>query len=284
MLSQSSSRQRHPRASLSGRLNNSDLLQALTKSAIKYSVYRLLSRRSSSVKATSIPGQEPRSHSMPSKRHSNNHYPRSQTSHDRDPTHELISHLVRGAAALAARHLLKKRPKSPAKAEEHQRGRPRERKGTNIPPVIVTPPSPDEQDRGLRPHRRRRRHTLDEISRKELTTALDALSAELERMTANIRDLAGKRRPHRHRDGRCDVFEGLRYEVGRLEGRLEALRMGVNNVRNLGVGVEGRRRGDGGGGGRRGSWERLRPDGGAGGRKRVRVKEEEGRGRGRTRD
>jgi hypothetical protein len=63
--------------------------------------------------------------------------------------------------------------------------------------------------------------------------ALDALSAELGRTTGTIRRLAGRRRPHRHRDGRCDVYEGLRESAGRLEGELERVRAVGNNIRNL---------------------------------------------------
>jgi hypothetical protein len=232
---------------------------------------------------------------MPFKHRHSDAYSRTYASHDRDPTHELISHLVRGAAALAARHLLKKK-RTPAKetepVKEKHRSRPRDRNTPLIPPVIVTAPSPDQQDRGLRPHRRRRHHRLaDEASRAELVIALDCLSGELARTTSHIRYLAGNRRPHRHRDGRCDVFEGLSLEAGRLEGRLGDLRAGVNNVRNLGMGVEGRGarggedvREDGDRRGRRGSWERLKPEVGGGRERRVRIREEEGRGRQRTRE
>jgi hypothetical protein len=207
-----------------------------------------------------------------------------------DPTHELISHLLRGAAVLAVRHFISKRGKKKEKEREKDKAtaktpRPRDE--------FVGAPVPER-----RRHRRRDRyrpHRHEQGPRTELVVALDSLSAELARTSTQIRRLAGGRRPHRHRDGRCDVYEGLLSCAGRLEAGTERVRTEVNNIRNLGEGqlggLPGGRYGrevyEGEGEKRReGSWVRTRPvpEDGPGSNARTRPAQERTGSYVRTRD
>lgn len=226
--------------------------------------------------------------------------------------HELVGHLIKGAAALAARHWVKKRSeKKKEKAKEKSSRSARDEYTT----AAAAEPSRRHRDR----HRHRDQpNEYREVPRQksrqpELVVALDGLSAELARTTSQIRQLAGRRRPHRHRDGRCEVYEGLVSCASRLEAEAEGVRTGVNNIRNLGLssveglGTPSRRARSGRSSGRRewvfGGESEIRRDGrrerrrdGAGyttvsgwpeeskrGGRRVRISEEESRGRRRTR-
>lgn len=193
-----------------------------------------------------------------------------------DPTHELIAHLLRGAAALAARHWMKKRKDKHKPSSDRSKANPN---ANPSPPAHrnTSPANPSPtQSRRHRPHRHRpdshypcARPTTPPKS--ELVLALDSLSAELGRTTGRIRQLAAEGRPHRHRDGRCDVSDGLRECAARLEGEVGRVREAGNNIRNLSgvVGSEGRggerwergegmmrRKGDGVVGGTRAAGER----------------------------
>jgi len=342
MPSPSTSRTRRSRAPSpeSQQSASGDLLTKVATGVLAYSINHYLTRQLSSSRPKPSPSDKP-PEEMPSKRSSSRSDQSrafgfgSSSSRRDDPTHELISHLLRGAAALAARHWIKNRKKKKDKDQSNSKSKPR----TQVPrPNSTRAPSgrddfyagpvPDRPPRGHhrrhRPHRHRPNSRYPPVHyppvpRSELAVALDALSEELGRTTRTIRRLAGRRRPHRHRDGRCDVYEGLRESAGRLEGALDRVRAVGNNIRNLGevpiryTGGGGREVGGGLGEKREGSWVRRRsvPDGrsgtyvrtrpagnggvsevgsrevpreqGQGEERKVRVEREEDRGRKRTR-
>ncbi|KAB5513356.1 hypothetical protein GE09DRAFT_632451 [Coniochaeta sp. 2T2.1] len=279
MPSLSASRTRRSRAPSpeSPRSPAADLFGKVAKGVLEYSIHHYLTRQSSSTAKQS--SSSSKSKEMPSKRSSSDDKSTrafgfgSSNSNSRrdDPTHELISHLLRGAAALAARHFIKNRGKKKDKSKSKSKA-PRGRDD------FVGAPVPEKRPHRHRHRRRPHRHDRPTGPQPEIVVALDSLSAELARTTTNIRRMAGDRRPHRHRDGRCDVYEGLVSCASRLEASTERVRTGVNNIRNLGEGQLGGypRRGEGGrewygragpewqgnGGNaekREGSWVRTRP-------------------------
>ncbi|KAH8902896.1 hypothetical protein BR93DRAFT_221503 [Coniochaeta sp. PMI_546] len=216
----------------------SDLFTKVAKGVLEYSIHHYLTQQTSSTSAKASPTGK--SKEMPSKHTSGSDqstraafgFSSGSGSRRDDPTHELISHLLRGAAALAVRHFISKR----GKKKEKEKGKDKA-KAPRSRDEFVGAPVPERPRH--RHHHRRRPHRHVQGPRTEIVVALDSLSSELARTTTQIRRLAGGRRPHRHRDGRCDVYEGLVSCAGRLEAETERVRTGVNNIRNLGEGQLG---------------------------------------------
>ncbi|OIW22767.1 hypothetical protein CONLIGDRAFT_719623 [Coniochaeta ligniaria NRRL 30616] len=255
----------------------------VAKGILEYSIHHYLTRQASPTTkhaspADKTPREMPGSSDRSTRAFGFNPSSNSNSRRD-DPTHELISHLLRGAAALAARHFLSKRGKKKdqdnAKAKSKTKTKP---KATRPRDEFVGAPVPERRRHGHRHRHGRRPHRHQQQPKTELVVALDSLSAELARTSARIRALAGGRRPHRHRDGRCDVYEGLVGCAGRLEGEVERVRTGVNNIRNLEEGQLGRREVYGRGENRgEGSWVRTGPVPAARAGSYVRMRPGEGR-------
>lgn len=255
----------------------SDLFAKVAQGVLEYSIHHYLTRQTSSsaggIKSSPPPPDQSAKEMPPSKRRSSgSDETGARGSRRDDPTHELISHLLRGAAALAVRHFLSKRGKKKEKDKNKEKGK---AKVASHRDEFVGAPVPEPRRHHHRHRHRRRPHRHEEGPKTELMVALDSLSAELARTSAQIRRMAGARRPHRHRDGRCDVYEGLVACAGRLEAETERVRTGVNNIRNLAggqlSGLPGERSGRERNAGdeerrREGSWVRTRPvpEGGAG--------------------
>lgn len=246
----------------------SELVGELARHAFEYSVRLYLDRQKSSPpsvmpsssrrdRSATVPSPSPRhrSRASPESRH------RSSGGGDGDrgneAASELVGHLLRGAAALAARQFVRAREKRKLKRREEEKEKQRlaaaaaaaAATGAGVGFVASNAPRPEGH-----PHRRHRerrqrereqereRERLANASspkaagrgvrsgdRAELVTALDGLSDELQAASVRIRKLT--RRPPRHAP--CEVYDGLTATADGLQTSISNLRTGVNNIRNL---------------------------------------------------
>lgn len=245
----------------------SELVGELARHAFEYSVRLYLDRQKSSPpsvmpsssrrdRSATVPSPSPRhrSRASPESRH------RSSGGGDGDrgneAASELVGHLLRGAAALAARQFVRAREKRKLKRREEEKEKQRlaaaaAAAATGAGVGFVASNAPRPEGRPHRRHRERRQREREQErererlanasspkaagrgvrsgDRAELVTALDGLSDELQAASVRIRKLT--RRPPRHAP--CEVYDGLTATADGLQTSISNLRTGVNNIRNL---------------------------------------------------